>query len=78
MIGKYIYCTECKTVDFDAQFAYYFYSTTCCDATDNPDNQVRHVQHQLSLKGSGDFCRLGCCDFSEKFAKHTCTNKKVS
>ena len=43
-----------------------------CNATDNPDNQVRTVQHQLSLTGSGEFCRLGCCDFSQKFAKHTC------
>ena len=43
-----------------------------CNATDNPENQVRNVQHQLSLTGSGNFCRLGCCDFSIKFAKHTC------
>jgi hypothetical protein len=49
-----------------------------CNATDNLENNVRIVQYQLSLTGSGDFCRLGCCDFSDKFAKHTCTNEKVS
>ena len=49
-----------------------------CNATDNPDNQVRHVQHQLSLKGSGDFCRLGCCDFSDIYAKHTCKREQRS
>ena len=40
--------------------------------------ETRIIQHQLSLFGSGDFCRLGCCDFSDKFAKHECTNEKVS
>jgi hypothetical protein len=36
------------------------------------------VQHQLSLNGSGDFCRLGCCDFSQKFAKHSCKREQRS
>ena len=49
-----------------------------CNATDNPDNQVRNVQHQLSLTGSGNFCRLGCCDFSDKFAKHECRRTERS
>ena len=74
---NYIYCSECNTVDFDAQFAYYFHGTTCC-VTDHPDNQVSTVQYQLSLKGSGDFCRLGCCDFSQKWDKHTCKRTERS
>jgi hypothetical protein len=49
-----------------------------CNASDNPDNQVRNVQHQLSLRGSGDFCRLGCCDFSDIFAKHECKKEQRS
>ena len=49
-----------------------------CNATPNPVNRVKSVQHQLGLFGSGDYCRLGCCDFSEKFAKHECKNEKRS
>ena len=49
-----------------------------CNASDNPDSQVRNVQHQLSLTGSGNFCRLGCCDFSDKFAKHECRRTERS
>ena len=40
--------------------------------------ETRIVQHQLGLLGSGDFCRLGCCDFSQKYAKHTCKKEQRS
>lgn len=33
-------------------------------------------QHQLGLEGSGDYCARGCCDFSDRFAKHVCTRPK--
>lgn len=48
-----------------------------CNATDHPDDQgqTQSVQHQLSLTGSGDFCRRGCCDFSQKFIKTTCNRE---
>jgi hypothetical protein len=49
-----------------------------CNATDHPDNQVRNVQYQLGLKGAGDYCRLGCCDFSDQHAKHTCKREQRS
>jgi len=50
----------------------------CSDARDNsvPASITETVQHQLSLKGSGDFCRLGCCDFSQKFEKNRCNREK--
>ena len=46
----------------------------CSDArhTGVPASITQTVQHQLSLTGSGHFCRLGCCDFSQKFDKHRC------
>ena len=37
-----------------------------------PASRAQTVQHQLSLTGSGHFCRLGCCDFSQKYEKHRC------
>ena len=52
---------------------------SCCRKPGNFDAGADDTkQHQLSLTGSGDFCRLGCCDFSEKFAKHTCKKEQRS
>jgi hypothetical protein len=48
-----------------------------CDAQ-NAEQKEHTIQHQLSLTGSGDFCRLGCCDFSQKYAKHTCKKEERS
>jgi len=42
------------------------------------DLKEEGVQHQLSLTGSGDFCRLGCCDFSQKYAKTSCKKEQRS
>lgn len=52
-----------------------------CSATSDTGvaaSRTQTVQHQLSLTGSGHFCRLGCCDFSEKYAKHECKREQVS
>jgi hypothetical protein len=49
----------------------------CSDPRDIniPARVTQTVQHQLSLTGSGDFCRRGCCDFSQKFAKTSCNRE---
>ena len=49
-----------------------------CKALVNPELTRVNVQHQLSLRGSGDFCRLGCCDFSDIYAKHECKKEQRS
>ena len=43
-----------------------------------PASITETIQHQLSLTGSGDFCRLGCCDFSQEFVKNRCNREKRS
>jgi hypothetical protein len=52
----------------------------CSDPRDInvPARVTQTVQHQLSLKGSGDFCRLGCCNFAEIYAKNRCNREKRS
>jgi len=52
-----------------------------CSATNDTSvvaSRTETVQHQLSLTGSGDFCRRGCCDFSLKFTKTSCNREQVS
>jgi|SaaInlStandDraft_1057018.scaffolds.fasta_scaffold32271_1 hypothetical protein len=52
----------------------------CSDPRDIhiPARVTETVQHQLSLNGSGDFCRLGCCNFAEIYAKNRCNREKRS
>lgn len=49
---------------------------SCCrKKVESQPNNTR--QFQFGCNGIGDFCELGCCDFSEKYTRHSCPRPKT-
>lgn len=62
-------CPRCK-----ANIGTFTIRHRCRRKVEPQPNNTR--QFQMSWIGIGDFCDLGCCDYSDKYASHSCQRPK--